>query len=102
MTVLPQSVAPAQTAKPCEIHNKHIPPSHVNEIHHIWPLGRGGPNVAGNRIVVCATGHNNIHRLLDEYLAHHGSPPWAFIRTFSHEERRLAQLGYERIQRGAL
>jgi hypothetical protein len=91
-----------RTAKPCEVHKTHIPATHVNEIHHIWPLGHGGPNIAGNRIVVCATGHNNIHQLLTEFLAMRGQVPYAVQRLYSFDERKLAKLGYERIQRKAL
>lgn len=91
-----------RTGQPCEVHNSHVPTSHVNEVHHIWPRGRGGPNVAENRVTVCATGHNNIHQLLNEMLATNGNVPYSVQRMYAFKERELARLGYERIKRGAL
>lgn len=91
-----------QTASPCQVHNSHTPHSHVNEVHHIWPKGDGGPNVASNRIVVCATGHNNIHKLIDELKASKGEVPYAVLRQYSFKEREYAQLGYLRLTRHAL
>lgn len=93
--------APVATTLPCQVHGGHRPESHVNDVHHVWPLGDGGPNHAANRIVVCPTGHYNIHRLLDLYRAG-GVPPWSVRRTYGFWERRFAALGWERIQRQAM
>lgn len=90
------------TSAPCALHVEHLPSTHVNEIHHIWPRGDGGPNVAANRIVICATGHNNIHALLNEYRIAGGRPRYSIARRFTKSERELAQLGWERMQRGAM
>jgi hypothetical protein len=27
------------------------------EVHHVWPTGKGGPDVAWNRVTVCANAH---------------------------------------------
>lgn len=97
---IPQPIL--QTAKPCQVHNKHTPASHVNDVHHVWPLGEGGPDIAANRVVVCATGHHNIHKLISLFKVHHGNVPYTELRTFAFEERNLAQLGYERITRQAM
>jgi len=91
-----------QTKEPCQVHTKHIPATHLNERHHIWPLGHGGPSVKENLVVVCATGHNNIHMLLAQLLVHAGTVPYSVLKQYSLEERRLAKLGWERIQRNAL
>ncbi len=91
-----------QTKLPCLVHGRHMPTSHINERHHIWPLGHGGPDVADNIVVICATGHNNIHLLLTQLLAFNGSMPYSALKQFSLEERRLAKLGFDRIKRGAL
>lgn len=92
----------AETAAPCGIHGKHIPASHVNERHHVWPLGDGGPDIPANLIVACATGHNNIHKLIREFKLYRGNVPYAVLRAYAFEERKLAQLGYERITRQAM
>lgn len=91
-----------ETREPCQVHSKHIPASHINERHHIWPLGKGGPNVADNQIVVCATGHSNIHDLLTHFLTSAGRVPYSVLKQYSLEERRLAKLGWERVMRKAL
>lgn len=90
-------VFPLSTVAPCEVHKSHTPRSHINEKHHIWPQGKGGPTVPENLVVVCATGHNNIHRAMDLLTAGKGAVPvWSTWRTFTEEERRLALLGYQR------
>lgn len=65
------------------------------------PLADGGPNIAANRVVVCPTGHANVHAFLD--LLRKGKPiDWDVERRFTREERRLARLGWDRIQRQAM
>lgn len=93
---------PLTTSKPCEIHKTHVPKSHVNHVHHIWPLGDGGPNVAENRIVVCPTGHMNIHSLLDEYRRCQGTPARFVLSHYATREREMAALGWVRMKQGAL
>jgi hypothetical protein len=90
------------TAKPCEVHANHTPRSHVNEIHHVWPLGEGGPDIPENKVVVCATGHNSIHQLMSLWLKGAAEPPWSIRRQYTPDERRLAQTGYDRIKRQAM
>ena len=91
-----------QTTAPCTVHATHQPTPHINEIHHVWPLGHGGPNVPENKITVCSTGHNSIHDLLDKWLKAGASPGWEVLRHYTTGERKYAQLGFDRIQRGAL
>ncbi len=93
---------PVQTALPCEVHRGHTPRTHVNERHHVWPLGHGGPNRIANIVVVCATGHNNIHSFLSLLLDFDGKVEWNTARQFTSGERDVAMLGYKRIKRGAM
>lgn len=88
------------TTQPCQLHTKHMPESHQNHRHHIWPLGKGGPDTEDNIVVVCATGHYNIHDLLAQYLMHGGTLPYSVIRRYSYKEREFAELGYKRMTRG--
>lgn len=91
------------TSAECELHKFHIPSSHQNHIHHIWPLGEGGPNVKENTIVVCPTGHANIHVILHEMKIMRGHVTYnSYLRQFSFQERRVAKLGWDRMQRKAL
>lgn len=87
------------TLAPCILHKDHMPATHVNEVHHVWPKGLGGPDIPENRIVVCATGHNNIHKLMSLYLKFDGQLSYADIRVFSFKERSYAKLGWERSVR---
>src|ERR1044072_585882 len=90
------------TVQPCQEHKKHMPASHINHRHHVWPLGEGGPNVEDNIIVVCATGHMNIHELMKEFKIHMGNPPYSVVRQYALEERKYAELGYKRLTRGEM
>jgi len=92
-------LGPLTTAKPCQLHTKtHTPNPHQNHFHHIWPLGDGGPNTADNRVVVCPTGHANIHVLLTLFKAYRGTVPYNELRTFSFGEREYALRGWQAIQ----
>lgn len=91
-----------QTSLPCEVHAGHTPRSHINEHHHVFPLGDGGPDIPANVIVTCATGHNSVHSLLDAYRKAGGDPGWDVRRRYTPRERELALLGWQRIQRQAM
>jgi hypothetical protein len=83
------------TSLPCQVHHTHYPRSHVNEIHHVWPLGYHGPNVSSNTVVVCATGHNSIHHLLEIMLKRGTCElPYADVRSYTTLEKRYAIAGY--------
>lgn len=86
----------------CQAHKHHsmVP----IEIHHIWPLGDGGPNIAANRVPLCANAHGSVHYLID-LCRKHGSytaVPWTLRRQFGFTVRQLALLGWDRIQRQAM
>lgn len=93
---------PLMTQQPCLIHNRHRPTSHINHRHHVWPLASGGPTTADNIVVVCPTGHSNIHHLLQLLERGNGVLAAAQLRRFSAEECRLAALGWERMRRGRM
>lgn len=90
------------TRAPCMVHREHSPNSHINHEHHVWPKGMGGPDCDENLVVICPTGHYNVHRLLEEYVALRGDVPYSVRRQFTKGERELAKLGYERSVRQAL
>jgi len=91
-----------ETREECTQHNTHYPRSHLNHRHHVWPLGMGGPATEDNIVVICPTGHANVHELLKAYIEFHGQVPYAIRRQYPRGERRLAQLGYERFIRRAM
>jgi hypothetical protein len=67
--------------------------------HHVWPEGLGGPNVAGNRIVVCANGHYMIHAFLDLLIKHGGKVPNDLLRHFGPKVRGYAVSGWNQAGR---
>ena len=67
------------------------------ELHHVWPLGDGGPNIPKNKIKVCANGHYSIHACLD--LLRHGVPlTWRQKIGFGRKVRAYAGQGWAEIQ----
>lgn len=91
-----------QTSQSCQVHKKHLPNSHINHRHHIYPLGHGGPDIEDNIVIVCPTGHSNIHDLLNTYLMLMGRVPYETLRRYTYGERNIAELGYKRISRKAM
>jgi hypothetical protein len=67
--------------------------------HHVWPQGLGGPNIASNRIVVCANGHYMIHAFLDLLIRHNGAVPGSTARHFGHAVRGYAESGWNQAGR---
>jgi hypothetical protein len=90
------------TSQRCELHGRHLPESHINHRHHVWPLGDGGPDISDNIIVICPTGHMNVHDLVSHYKMLMGEVPYTILRTYSFEERRVAKLGYDRLTRKSM
>ena len=87
-------------SQPCLVHKTHAPTPKVNCVHHVWPKGKGGPNIAANRVVVCPTGHYNIHSLLAEYEKASGDPGSKVRSHYSELEIELAALGWQRMSQG--
>lgn len=90
------------TTRPCLLHRKHAPEPVFNHLHHEWPLGEGGPDIPTNMVVVCPAGHDRIHQLLNAYRRAGGDPGWMVRRRYYVAERRVAALGWARMQRGAM
>jgi hypothetical protein len=64
------------------------------EIHHVFPLGMGGLDVASNKMSVCSNGHSAIHDLLSKLVKAGGKLSWTQKRHYGFRIRRLAQRGY--------
>lgn len=82
----------------CTVHGHHYPTPLRTVVHHIWPREYGGPDVEANRVWLCDNGHYNVHTLLDMLRKGQALPRGMGTRN----ERRIARLGWDRIQRGAL
>ncbi len=48
----------------CQVHRVHVPRCYDVDLHHVWPLGEGGPETPENTVRICPTGHRNVHELL--------------------------------------
>lgn len=77
-------------------HSSFVP----EENHHIHPLGDGGPDVASNRVRLCANAHGLVHYCLDEIrkAGSYEALPHASKVRYSPRVRRLAKMGWDRIQ----
>lgn len=82
----------------CACVSEHRPAPDELHIHHIWPLGWGGPDTAWNRVWLCPTSHANVHVLLAAYQKAGGMPAWEVRRRFSPYVRGLADEGWRRLQ----
>lgn len=85
-------------AASCACVADHNPNAVQLHVHHIWPLGMGGPDDPANEVLVCPTTHAKIHRLLREAVKTSTPPvelPWAMRRSFGAYAVQIAQAGYE-------
>lgn len=85
----------------CLCRSVHSPHPLELEVHHIWPLGMGGPDVAANKIPVCPTTHTNTHELLRIFMRV-GPLTWGEVGAMydvpvSRYAFDLAHLGYRRV-----
>lgn len=86
------------TGRRCVGHAYHSPRPARSDIHHVVPIGWGGPEDKANRVPLCQTGHANVHLLLDFYKDFNGSVPWPIRREFGPGERKIAAEGWRRYQ----
>jgi hypothetical protein len=68
------------------VHEQLVP----QERHHVWPLGYHGPDVASNRVLICANAHGDIHYLMEAMLKGRAVDR----RTYGPGVRTLADRGY--------
>ena len=72
----------------------HTPEPRELHRHHVWPLGEGGPDVAGNLRWLCPTAHANAHKLWREYDRIGGEPSWETRRLYGVYVRQLVADGW--------
>jgi hypothetical protein len=82
-------VARSNTGFVCHVHESKV----SYEIHHVFPLGYGGKNVASNKVQICCNAHSDIHFLME--LMFKGKP-WE-PRDYGMKIRALAQSGYDQV-----
>lgn len=89
---------PRPSMSACQVHRHY---SHTPlDVHHIMPQAEGGPTRADNLIVLCATGHREVHEYLRLLQIWKSEVPWAKRRLYGPKVRKCALLGYERLLEG--
>lgn len=69
------------------------------EVHHVWPLGNGGPNIAANKVTICSNAHSAAHDLLAKMLkADTPRIPWKVRIRYGYRVRRIATAGFTAIK----
>jgi hypothetical protein len=69
------------------------------EVHHVWPVGAGGPDVKANRVTVCSNAHSATHDLLAKMMkAGTDRVPWLVRIRYGPKVRRLARAGFAATQ----
>lgn len=63
------------------------------EVHHIWPVGYHGPDIASNKVAICANAHSDTHYLLEAMLRGH---PYK-SSEYGPVVRALARRGYAAV-----
>lgn len=76
-------------------HRSYVP----LDVHHVWPLGMGGPDVESNKIHVCPTGHREIHEFMRRIETFKGAkPPWLVRRKYGVKVQFYAWYGYDQAK----
>jgi hypothetical protein len=63
------------------------------EIHHVWPKGYHGPDIASNKIKICPNAHSAIHFLMELMLRGKPYNPHHYGATIRH----YAEAGYRAV-----
>ncbi len=72
----------------CALHKDHGSARPIRgAVHHVWPVGAGGPDTAANRVTICSNGHDAVHATMWELV--NGRPPPRCARS----ELALARQG---------
>jgi hypothetical protein len=77
------------TERACHVHGSHRPEAITLHVHHVQPISMGGPSVPDNKVVVCPTGHFNVHAVLAALVFDQPQP------KATRNEVELARRGYE-------
>ena len=93
---LPLTIEPLGERR-CECVKTHIPEPRELHRHHVWPEGKGGPNIRGNLRWLCPTTHSNVHKLWREYEKANGIPGWIILRQYSRYVQRLVADGWAQM-----
>jgi hypothetical protein len=54
-------------ASPCRCVKTHSPAINRTHVHHVWPLGMGGPDISSNEIALCPNTHDFVHLIMQDF-----------------------------------
>lgn len=64
----------------CALHKDHGSAKPIRgAVHHVWPVGAGGPDTPANRVAICSNGHDAVHAVMWELV--NDRPPLRCSRT---------------------
>lgn len=91
----------------CRCVADHRPVPLEMHVHHVWPLGDGGPNVTGNMVTLCPTTHSSAHDLLRAIKRSGGTLTYRraqelYTEPVSRYAYSVARLGWLRFKAQAL
>jgi hypothetical protein len=78
----------------CVCVKNHNPEPRELHRHHVWPTGKGGPDISENLLWLCPTTHSNVHMLWREYEKCESTPPWETRRQFSNYCQQVVHSGW--------
>ena len=81
----------------CNCVTDHRPRGDELDLHPVWPLAHGGPEIETNELPLCPNMHRSVHEYLRALIRNKGQLPWATKRNYSPYCRRIAEQGYRRI-----
>lgn len=67
------------------------------DLHHVWPLGEGGPDVKSNLVRLCPNAHRQVHSYIRLLKKHNGKAPWLKRKFYGRWVRYVGQAGYDAI-----
>jgi hypothetical protein len=78
----------------CRCVMRHVPEPQELHRHHVWPTGKGGPNIASNLLYLCPTTHSSAHKLWREYDRVGGEPLWEIRKNYGKYVRDIVARGW--------
>lgn len=95
-SLLPLTVEPSGPRK-CVCVKNHVPEPRELHRHHVWPEGKGGPDIRGNLRWLCPTTHSNVHKLWREYEKAGGVPGRIILRMYNRYVQGIVADGWAQM-----
>lgn len=80
---------------PCPCRAEHAPRPPYTHVHHVHPLGEGGPDDDANTVPLCPAAHDWVHLILRAFDAYGGIAPRR--SDWPHHPYAIASRGWARM-----